>query len=203
MQSSSLPDGARLISGIQIRRVHRSPGNIRSAIAFAEAQEPRRPVVTYKPRVRDAAPPPPDVPVMHSSTYLVGNQRAFSPSSEKDAVENHEDNTSKSFVGNAWEWALHKADEQLNRLESSPDGASKRALDVIKGPAGQVTLKTMQGVAAFTAAAGPQVLKAAGPVGKKLLQVSAQAVVAGVGALDSAQKKSKQRSDKSKSKGRR
>lgn len=57
----------------------------------------------------------------------------------------------------------------------------------------RLLLIVMQGVTTLGAAAAPELAKAAMPVGKKLLSVSADMLLAGVGALNSAAKKSKAR----------
>lgn len=49
----------------------------------------------------------------------------------------------------------------------------------------------LQGVTILGAATAPELAKAALPVGKKLLSVGADVLVAGVGALNNAAKKSK------------
>lgn len=54
-------------------------------------------------------------------------------------------------------------------------------------------LVLLQGVTTLGAATAPELAKAAMPVGKKLLSVSADLLVAGVGALNNASKKSKAR----------
>lgn len=46
----------------------------------------------------------------------------------------------------------------------------------------------VQGIATAAAAAGPQVLKVALPIGKQLLTYGAQGLVAGVSAIDAAKK---------------
>jgi hypothetical protein len=54
-------------------------------------------------------------------------------------------------------------------------------------------LVLVQGVTTIGAATAPELAKAAMPVGKKLLSVSADILVAGVSALSNAAKKSKAR----------
>jgi predicted dinucleotide-utilizing enzyme len=51
----------------------------------------------------------------------------------------------------------------------------------------------LQGVSAFGAAAAPQILRAAVPVGKQLLSAGATVLVAGVGALNDAAAKNRKR----------
>lgn len=135
-------------------------------------------VVAYKPKVRTVAPPPEETPIIHSSAYLCkGKSRALDRALQPPSMAGPEGSDSEarksvalrvgdapsedSFSGNALEWALHKADQQLNEVEAGSSRSSQAALAIVKGPAGQITLRTMQ--VRLTAAVGCAWLCSRGP----------------------------------------
>ena len=138
------------------------------------------------------------MPIKHSSSYILyersggaaSSSRASSSSRAPATRDSHEDEELMS--SNALQWALHRADTYFDKVES--DSATNRtARTLVSHPATQATMRTMQGVTSFGAAAAPHVMKAAVPVGKKLLSASADVLMASVGALNDAGKRSRKR----------
>lgn len=108
------------------------------------AEEPRRPVIAYTPNVKAAGPSPKEAPVMHSAVYLLQSKtHSFASTDEPESDEEPAAPTT-SAPNNAFEWALSRADAQLNRMETDPDDRSNAALGVVRHPLGQATLNTMQ-----------------------------------------------------------
>lgn len=99
--------------------------------------------MTYKPKAREVQPAPEEVPVVHSSAYLLKEQQApaATPSAAKKRAQKRsaEDDVS----GNAFEWALRRADAYFDKVESEGD-ANRSARSLVSNPATQATMKTMQ-----------------------------------------------------------
>ena len=115
---------------------------------WAVARDGAKPIVTYKPKAREVAPGPPDVPVVHSSSYILkdrqpsNGQSAYGePSTAGRSVAGSTD--SEDLSGNAFEWALKQADAYFDRVESEAD-SNRQAQLIVKNPATQATMKTMQ-----------------------------------------------------------
>eukprot|EP00892_Ulva_mutabilis_P011760 jgi/Ulvmu1/8957/UM005_0048.1 len=148
-----------------------------------------RPLVRYQPRVRKVAPAPSEVPVVHSSSYLLQEQEVALQSNRKAPVARRDQDL--DATSNAMEWALRRADAYFDKVEAeSAENSTVRTL--VQNPATRATMKTMQGVTTLGAATAPQIAKAALPIGKKLLSLSADVLVAGVSALNDAAKKNEQ-----------
>ena len=144
------------------------------------------------------APGPEEVPIKHSSSYIL-QERSGGAASRSGARSGGETLATRDALsteavdsGNALQWALHRADAYFDKVESD-SATNSTARTLVSHPATQGAMRTMQGVTSFGAAAAPHVMKAALPVGKKLLSASADVLLAGVGALNDAGKRNRQR----------
>jgi hypothetical protein len=102
---------------------------------------PGRPIVQYQPKARKVAPAPQEVPVVHSSAYLL--RRNKPEKSEKPVLASTSGATPDDEQQNAMEWALRQADAYFDRVEADQESHSTARV-LVKNPATQVTMKTMQ-----------------------------------------------------------
>lgn len=161
--------------------------------AGTEQVQDGKPLVQYQPRARKVAPAPSEVPVVHSSSYLLKEKEKTFKASRRQPANTAQLNNDLDVTTNAVEWALRRADAYFDKVEADSSEHSAARM-IVKNPATRATMKTMQGVTTLGAATAPQLAKAALPIGKKLLSLSADVVVAGVSALNDAAKKNKDQS---------
>lgn len=95
----------------------------------------------YQPKVRKVSAVPQKVPVVHSSAYLL--RRSKPKDGDIPAVQSSRDDTVDPIEQNAVEWALRQADAYFDRVEGDQDTKSTARV-LVKNPATQVTMKTMQ-----------------------------------------------------------
>jgi hypothetical protein len=96
--------------------------------------------VQYQPRAKKVLAAPQNVPVVHSSAYLL---RSSKPKGNDRVTPTSRDAIVDPVEQNAVEWALRRADAYFDRVEADTDKASP-ARALVRNPATQVTLKTMQ-----------------------------------------------------------
>lgn len=99
------------------------------------------PIVQYQPKARKAAAVPQNVPVVHSSAYLL--RRSKLKDTPRPAVQSSGDESVDHVEQNAVEWALRQADAYFDRVEADTDKLSPARV-LVKNPATQATMKTMQ-----------------------------------------------------------
>lgn len=99
------------------------------------------PIVQYQPKARRVSPVPQNVPVVHSSAYLL--RRSKPKEGDRPAVQSPRDNAVDPVEQNAVEWALGQADAYFDRVEADTDTKSAARV-LVKNPAAQLTMKTMQ-----------------------------------------------------------
>jgi hypothetical protein len=109
-----------------------------------------RPIVTYEPKERPVAPGPQEVPVIHSSSFILqkreGITNASLPSKSSSSAEERSSNATADaddMSGNAFEWALRQADAYFDKVESE-SAANRHARLIVMNPATQATMRTMQ-----------------------------------------------------------
>lgn len=104
------------------------------------AQE-SKPLVQYQPRARKVAPAPSEVPIVHSSSYLLQEQEGTFQSSRKHPTARRDQDLDDT--ANAMEWALRRADAYFDKVEAeSSEHSTVRVL--VQNPATRATMKTMQ-----------------------------------------------------------
>lgn len=101
---------------------------------------PPEPIVQYQPKARKVSALPQNVPVVHSSAYLL--RRSEPKDGGRPATSSREQPTSAAEQ-NAVEWALRQADAYFDRVEADSEKQSA-ARSLVKNPATQATMKTMQ-----------------------------------------------------------
>jgi hypothetical protein len=104
-----------------------------------------RPIVTYKPKAREVKPGPAEVPVIHSSAYLhrqAGSAKSAYIQRGQTALKKKL-TADEDMSKNAVEWALRRADAYFDKVEMESD-ANRSARALVKNPATQATMKTMQ-----------------------------------------------------------
>lgn len=94
----------------------------------------------YEPKARKVLAMPQNVPVVHSSAYLL---RRSKPKDIERPVQSSRDNAVDPVEQNAVEWALRQADEYFDRVEADTDTKSPVRV-LVRNPATQVTMRTMQ-----------------------------------------------------------
>ena len=99
------------------------------------------PIVQYQPKVRKVSAVPQKVPVVHSSAYLF--RRKKPKDGERPAVLSSRDDSVDPVEQNAVEWALRQADAYFDTVEGDKDKKSPARV-LVKNPATQLTMKTMQ-----------------------------------------------------------
>ncbi|KAF5830457.1 hypothetical protein DUNSADRAFT_14554 [Dunaliella salina] len=119
---------------------------------------------------------PAPVPVVHSSTYmksLQSNAAAQEPEGPADIPVEPVFQLSKapahrrsSSTDNALEWAMCRADRNLDELERNPLPLQKAFYALSRGPVGEMTSSAAQAAAKLTLTAGKEVTRASIPVGK-------------------------------------
>jgi hypothetical protein len=105
-----------------------------------------KPIVTYKPKQREVAPGPPDVPVKHSSSYILKDRQTSNSQAESSratAKAKPRAGDSADLSGNAFEWALKQADAYFDKVETET-ATNRQAQLIVKNPGTQVTMKAMQ-----------------------------------------------------------
>ena len=99
--------------------------------------------MTYKPKTREVQPAPEEVPVVHSSAYLLKEQQQHAPGHSLAAKRAKKRSAEEDVSGNAFEWALRRADAYFDTVETQGD-AQRSARSLVSNPATQATMKTMQ-----------------------------------------------------------
>jgi hypothetical protein len=90
-------------------------------------------------------------------------------------------------------WVLRRVDDQLDRVEASPNQLHQALYGLSSGPVGQATSKGVQAAARITVTATIEAAKAAAPVGKWALQQGFKAAVGLAGAAMEQERQQKQR----------
>lgn len=108
-------------------------------------------MVTYKPRECDVAPEAEEVPILHSSSFKQQERRSGAaetpssplPSSTALAQRSADAGEGGELSGNAFEWAMKRADRHFDSVEADGEvNATARA--IVTNPATQGALKAMQ-----------------------------------------------------------
>lgn len=102
-------------------------------------------MVQYEPKARKVAPAPSEVPVVHSSSYLLKEkEETFKAGRRKpDDDAPAEPNSDIHTTSNAVDWALRRADAYFDEVEANSSEHSAARM-LVKNPATRATMKTMQ-----------------------------------------------------------
>lgn len=115
---------------------------LKSLHADTEQVQEGKPLVQYQPRARKVAPAPSEVPVVHSSSYLLKEKEDTFKTSRRPADTSQTEGDLDS-TSNAVDWALRRADAYLDKVEAdSSEHSAARIL--VQNPATRATMKTMQ-----------------------------------------------------------
>lgn len=114
----------------------------KSLHAETEQIQDGKPLVQYQPRAREVAPAPSEVPVVHSSSYLLKEKEDTFKTSRRPENTSQTESDLES-TSNAVDWALRRADAYLDKVEAESTEHSAARL-LVQNPATRATMKTMQ-----------------------------------------------------------